>query len=152
MSHSGPDLPAGEPSVDVETLREVLESHPVRLAVLFGSEVTGRSHSGSDLDVAVEFDESVTDVRGAFLGLHSALSSGLQRNDVDLSVVSDLRPRVGLAAFSDGVLLVGTESRMDAHRSRFERAVAEGAERRATLRERFDAVIDNVDAAIREHS
>lgn len=133
---------------DVDTLRAVLEEHPVRLAVVFGSEVTGQTHSRSDLDVAVEFDESVEGEHGALLSLHSAVASALDRNDVDLSLVPDLKPRVGLAAFSEGVLVLGPEERMETHRREFERSVESQRDQRESLRQRFDAVIDHVDATL----
>lgn len=142
MARDAPDR------LDVDALRRVLESHPVRVAVVFGSEVAGQTHSRSDLDLVVEFDESVESVKGAVLSLHADLASALDRNDVDLSLVSDLKPRVGLAAFSDGKLVVGSRDRIERHRERFERAIEDQADRRATLRERFDAVIEDVDAAL----
>lgn len=152
MPHPDPDQAVDDLSVDVETLREVLEHHPVRLAVLFGSEVTGETHPRSDVDVTVEFEESVEDVSGEFLALHSALARALQRDDIDLSMVPDLKPRVGLAAFEEGVLLVGSEDRMEALRERFERAVEAQDAQRPSLRERFDAVIRNVDTTLRGES
>lgn len=138
------------PDPDLEILRGVLTEHPVRLAVLFGSAATGETHPGSDLDVAVEFADSVEDVADAFLPLVVDLSSAVGRNDVDLSLVSDLKPRVGLAAFSEGTLLVGTPERMAMHRDRFERAVSELKRNRRSLRERLDAAIEGVDNALTE--
>lgn len=44
----------GSPSL--EALQQVLQEHPVQLAILFGSHATGESHSRSDIDIAVEFD------------------------------------------------------------------------------------------------
>lgn len=134
--------------LDVDMLRDVLEEHSVRLAVVFGSEVTGQMHPRSDLDVAVEFDESVEDESGALLSLYSALASALDRNDVDLSLVSDLKPRVGLSAFSEGVLVLGPEERVETLRQEFERAVESNQDHRESLRERFDAVIEDVEAAL----
>jgi predicted nucleotidyltransferase len=138
--------------LDVDALRDALEVHPVRIAVVFGSEVTGRTHPRSDLDVVVEFDESVEDEHGALLSLHSTLASALDRNDVDLSLVSDLKPRVGLDAFSEGVLVVGSSDRMQTHRERFERAVESRQNKRESLRDRFDTVIEDVDAALEKRA
>lgn len=138
--------------LDVDALRNALEDNSVRLAVVFGSEATGRTHARSDLDVAVEFDESVEDEHGALLSLHSALASALDRNDVDLSLVSGLKPRVGLAAFSEGVLVFGTEERAETHRREFERAVESQQDHRKSLRERFDAVIEDVDATLEKQA
>lgn len=137
---------------DFGVLREVLGEHPVRLAVLFGSMVTGETHSRSDLDIAIEFEESVDDVSSAYMALLADLSSAVGRNDVDLSLVHDLKPRVGLAAFSQGTRLIGSRDRLETHRARFERAVAELERTEPSLRDRFDAVIENVDRVLTEQS
>lgn len=44
------------PSVDIGTMQAVLREHPVRLAVRFSSLATGTVHSGTDIDLAIEFD------------------------------------------------------------------------------------------------
>lgn len=136
--------------VDLDALRAALERHPVRLGVLFGSEAIGETHPRSDLDVAVEFRDDVDDVPTAYRSLLTDLGSAVGRNDVDLSLVSDLKPQVGLAAFSDGVLITGDRARMETHRRRFERIVADRERSEPSLRERFDAVIEGVDEALTE--
>jgi predicted nucleotidyltransferase len=144
-----PPLPE-RTDVDVEALRAVLKRHPVRLAVAFGSAVTGETHPWSDLDLAVEFDDTVNDVADAYMSLLADLGRELGSDDVDLGLVEDLKPGVGLAAFEEGVLLVGTADRFEAHRDRFEDTVADLERTRPSLRERFDAVIENVDRALAE--
>lgn len=136
--------------VDVEALRGVLRRHPVRLAVAFGSAVTGETHPRSDVDLAVEFDDTVDDAADAYMSLLADLGDALGRDDIDLGLVADLKPRVGLAAFEEGVLLVGTPDRFETHRDRFEDAVTDLERNRPSLRERFDAVIENVDEVLAE--
>lgn len=109
-------------------------------------------HPHSDIDIAVEFEDSVT-ATDEILPLIADLSSALDRNDIDLSVVHDIKPRVGVAAFSNGILLVGSEERMELHRIRFERAVNAIKEKESlSLRERFDRVIENIDTTLEEKS
>lgn len=140
---------SGERSLDRETIQEVLRDHPVRLAVLFGSQVTDTADAQSDIDIAVELTEEAHDSPlQAVMDLLTDLSIALDRNDIDLSLVSDLTPRVGRAAFSEGELLVGSPERAEHHREHFEQRVTEQS--RADLRERFDAVLENVDATVRE--
>jgi predicted nucleotidyltransferase len=127
---------------DIDAVRKVLEQHPVRLAVLFGSVVSGETHPHSDVDIVVEFEDSVTPT-DEILPLIANLSSALERNDIDLSTVHDIKPRVGAAAFNEGILLVGSQERMELHRAGFERAIEHTEEK--PLRERFDAVIENID-------
>lgn len=131
-------------SVDTGRIRAVLDRYPVRLAVLFGSQVTGVADASSDVDVAVEFEGSVDDPGKTLLSLLADLSVALDRNDVDLSLVGDLDPRVGRAAFSHGVLLSGSVERANALREEFETAVA-GRESDRSLRDRLDETLERVD-------
>ena len=134
--------------LDMGQLRESLATHPVRLAVLFGSVVRNDTHPKSDVDVAVEFDETVEDEKQEWLSLLADLSIALGRNDVDISLVRDLKPAVGLEAFKHGRLVVGSGERMETYRERFEREVERFEADRPSLRERFDAVIEGVDEAL----
>jgi len=136
--------------VDVEAVRRVVAERPVRLAVVFGSAVTGETHPESDFDLAVEFDDSVDNVADAYMSLLADLGHALGRDDVDLGLVEDLEPRVGLGAFEEGVLVVGSRERFESHQNRFERAVAEYERSHPSLRERFDTVIENVDQVLSE--
>jgi predicted nucleotidyltransferase len=131
-------------SVDTGRIRAVLDRYPVRLAVLFGSQVTGVADASSDVDLAVEFEGSVDDPGETLLSLLADLSVALDRNDIDLSLVDDLDPRVGRAAFSHGILLVGSVERANALREEFETAV-EGRESDRSLRERLDETLERVD-------
>jgi predicted nucleotidyltransferase len=139
-------------TVDLDRLREALGQHPVRLAVLFGSAASGRTHAASDVDIAIEFEDAVEDEKGELLALLTDLSIVLDRNDVDVALVSDLKPAVGLAAFSDGILVVGSRERMEIHRERFERETERIEADRPSLRERFDTAIEGVDRALRKSS
>lgn len=136
--------PAGDEGVDVDAIRSVLDEHPVRLAVLFGSTTDGTADASSDLDIAVELDDDVSNRADARMELLTDLSIALERNDVDLSIVDDLSPRVGRAAFRRGHLLVGAQERATAHRKRFEE-LADEASSSATLRERFDETLAAID-------
>lgn len=131
-------------SVDVQAIRDVLADHPVRLAVLFGSRVDGTADESSDIDVAVEFDPAISDPSSAVLSLLADLSIALDRNDLDVGVIDDLTPRVGLAAFEEGVLLYGSNERAAEHRERFAERVASKARDRS-LRERFDDALRSID-------
>lgn len=146
-----PDAESGERSLDREAIRSVLEEHPVRLAVLFGSQVQNTADARSDVDIAVELEPSARDdAPTVVMELLADLSIALDRNDIDLGLVNELEPRVGLAAFTHGDLLVGTPDRAESHRQTFESRVSEQS--RDDLRERFDAVLDNLDSALGERA
>jgi predicted nucleotidyltransferase len=72
--------------VDIEALRSVLGSYPVRVAVLFGSSVTGSADGQSDVDIAVEFDDGVENTVDIYRALLTDISITLDRNDIDLSL------------------------------------------------------------------
>lgn len=139
---SGEDQP-----VDRDLLRTVLRRHPVRTAVLFGSQVTQEGGAERDVDVAIELDEDVSDPATVYMDVLRDLSVELDRNDVDLSLVDDLKPRVGVAAFERGERLVGSPERVRALRERF---VQEASESRSSqsLRERLDGAIERVDELV----
>ncbi|WP_436931815.1 hypothetical protein [Halosimplex halobium] len=82
--------------VDIDRIRTVIDRYPVRLAVLFGSQVTGVADASSDVDSPWSSRRpSTTPARRS--SLLAELSVALDRNDVDLSLVDDPDPRVGRA-------------------------------------------------------
>jgi predicted nucleotidyltransferase len=133
--------------VDIQALRSVLHSHPVRVAVLFGSSATGSTDGRSDVDIAIEFDGSVENTVATYMAILTDISIALDRNDIDLSLVRDLDPRVGHEAFDHGILLCGSEERARTLRDQFE---AERPETPSTetLRDRFDDALANVDSEL----
>lgn len=143
---NGGDSPSAaiDDRVDVDAIRSVLDDHPVRLAILFGSSTDGTADASSDVDVAVELDDHVTDRAGVRMDLLADLSIALERNDVDLALVDDLTPQVGRSAFRDGILLCGSAERENTHRTRFEELVDE-TDSSTSLRERFDETLAAID-------
>lgn len=142
-----PDEVDHEPSIDLDRLRATLRDHPVRLAVLFGSRADGSADATSDVDLVVELDAVVDDRGRAKVELLTALSIALDRNDIDLSLVSEIDPAVGAAAFSNGKLLCGSRERFEALGRRFDDERSDGD---ASLRERFDQTLANVDRLVEE--
>lgn len=48
-------------SVDIEGIRETLQSQLITFALLFGSTARGESEASSDIDIALKFSESTGD-------------------------------------------------------------------------------------------
>lgn len=119
-----------------DRLEKVLDEHPIRLGVLFGSQATGAAGSHSDVDVAVEFLPSVEDQFKAQLALGVDLTSALGTDDVDVVDLQTVRPAVGYSALSGGTVLVGDAERVEELLAQFdsERDRSTSRERR----ERFD--------------
>jgi predicted nucleotidyltransferase len=138
-----PEL-AEELPVDIERIRDVLGTHPVRLAVLFGSQVAGTTDDRSDIDIAIELDADIGRPGDTTLAILTDLSVALDRNDLDIGLVDDVAPRVGRAAFTHGVLLCGSPERATTLRDRFE-AAAKRDQSNRSLRERLDETLERVD-------
>lgn len=132
--------------IDRDALVSVLEAHPVSLAVLFGSVVSGERHPKSDVDVAVAFDDSSEGSLDDQLSLIADLSVALGTNDIDLAVIDDLDPQIGRQAFSEGELLIGTEQAFTEQRRQFNR-LAENEDRDPPA-ERFDAALERINRMI----
>lgn len=135
---------------DAESVRDVLERHPVCLGVLFGSHARGTGGVHSDVDVAVEFDRSLSidDRRRARLELIVDLTRALGTDDVDVADLDGIRPEVGASALEDGVVVVGSPERAAALRERFEERAPNRT--RTERLDRFDELLaemeDHVDA------
>jgi len=128
----------------VETIRAVLREHPVRLGLLFGSHARGEANSGSDVDVAVTFENlSPSDpaYNQRFFGLSADLSTAFETDAVDLLDLETAASGVVESVFDDGVLIVGTQEDAAALRAELTRD-----DRTRSPTERFDAALSRVDA------
>ena len=107
---------------ETEDIRSVLERHPIRLGVLFGSQARGTSGPHSDVDVAVSFDPSMSEEERhrARIDLVVELTRGLGTDDVDVVDLEDVSPEIGASALADCLVLVGESSLVEEFRTRFE--------------------------------
>lgn len=133
-----------EAAIPVDVIRETLEAHPVRLAVLFGSHARKDVHARSDIDIAVELDGLQPGQPGyndTFFGLSADLSEALGTDDVDILDVHVLSRPLVRSVFRDGILLVGTERRAETLREQLESAT----EPDRSPRERLDEALRRID-------
>lgn len=140
-----PESTADGRSIDVERLSDALDQHPVRVGVLFDSHATGSQYVDSDVDVAVEF-EPTTDLEDALLSLLADLSSATGGADVDVALLSDVDPRVGVSACRNGVLLVGDREQFESHCQRFRDELRD--DRRPT-RDRFHEIVETAKRVVK---
>ena len=104
-----------DPEVDSrydDRVRAALSTHPVSLALVFGSAIDD-PESANDLDVAVEFENFRPGDPGyaeAFVRLRSDLNDTLPV-EVDLVDVHSMGPRFAGSVLEDAELLVGSEQR-----------------------------------------
>lgn len=146
-----PESVHGPIGVDVDVLRSVLQSHPVRLAILFGSQATGETHGASDIDIAVVF-ESVRPSQEAynktFLSLSADLSRTLETDAVDLVDLRTASSSVLSSVFEDGILLVGDPEDVTTLREQLDTPPRETP----SPRERMDRALANIDAHLEGQS
>jgi hypothetical protein len=90
-----------------QPLQGLFQQHPVRLAYLFGSQATRRTHPSSDIDVAVLLDEALTpDERFAErIRLLGDLSRIFGTDHVDLVLLNEAPPLLAYEVLRHGVLL-----------------------------------------------
>jgi len=135
-------------TVDTADVTEVLQDHPVRIGVLFGSTVRGTETPESDVDVAVAFEESLpsADRHRARIDLVVDLMETLGVNDVDVTDLDGVRPAVGVSALRTGAVLVGDPDRIDRLREAFESRTTDRThdERMRAL----DELIDRLEEAV----
>ncbi len=88
-------------------LHALFARHPVRLAYIFGSQVSGRAHTESDVDVAVLLDPALTsDERFAHrLELIGELGQLFRTDHVDLVVLNEAPPLLAYEVLQGGSLL-----------------------------------------------
>lgn len=139
--------PTGPGNVDPDTVTDVVERYPVRVAVLYGSQVRGTATAASDVDVAVAFETKLSpaDRLRQRIELTTDLAAALGTDEIDVADLEEIRPAVGRTALKDGTVLLGEEF-ADEYLEQFEAARERTAETHDERMERFDAVLDRLEA------
>jgi predicted nucleotidyltransferase len=98
-----------------ERLQDVLATHPVSFAMVFGSVVRGEASDANDVDLAVEFDRYRPTDDGyseVYLGLVVDLETTLSA-EVDVVDVHTMDESFASAVFETGDVLVGDDRRSE---------------------------------------
>jgi hypothetical protein len=87
------------------TLTEIAKKHNLSLILMHGSQVTGKIHAKSDLDIAVmqKSDKKNLDL----IGLYADLGSYFKINNVDITNITHPNPLLGIAVARKSKLLFG---------------------------------------------
>lgn len=128
--------------LSIAALRSALEEHPVRLAICFGSQVSGDRHERSDVDLAIEFDgirPGDPQYNDVFFECYAAVSEALGTDAIDLVDVHSLSGSLARAVFERGVLLLGDQERVEVLRE----TLTPPQDR--SPRERLDETIERID-------
>ena len=137
-------------AVDTEAAVRTLKQYPVRLAVLFGSQVRGAATVESDADVSVTFEESLSAAERleARTELTTALAKTLGTDDVDATDLDPVRLAVAARAVGTGALLAGSRTLLGGYRERFAPEAGERAETHAERVRRFDALLKRLETCV----
>lgn len=68
----------------LQSIRQILTDHDIRLAILFGSQASGKTHAGSDVDVAVALDGEMSPSRQGELSARLSEALGCEVDVADL--------------------------------------------------------------------
>jgi predicted nucleotidyltransferase len=95
----------------------ILDAAPVALAVLYGSVARGEADDGSDVDIAVAFEDDLSPAgrTRTRLDLIAELSAALDIETVDVTPLADASPELRRAIRADGVVLLGSADDLDAY-------------------------------------
>lgn len=143
-------MAAGSGDLDRKAIREVVERHPVELAVLFGSHARGQSSRESDIDIAAAFDETVDrdDRLSARIDLIVDLSARLGTDDIDVADVASIKPTVGEHAMRTGTLLVGDEASRQEYLERFQDERPSSPASHEERMERLQSIVDRLETKL----
>lgn len=97
-------------SVDVDRIVSVLADAPITVAVLYGSHARGEATAGSDIDLAVGFDESLdsTARTRARLRLIERLSAEIGTDGIDIVPLARTGPALRQSIREEGIVIYGT--------------------------------------------
>lgn len=143
----GPERTEAE-RIDTDAITSAVETYPVVCALVYGSRVGGTATKGSDVDIAVGFEEDIpaTERLEHRIELTTELAKTLGTDDIDVADLDTVRPAVGLSALDTGIVLLGDEETLARYRERFER---EGDEETHEERmRRFDGVLDRLEGRV----
>lgn len=135
------EAPASDDQPVREIVAETLAEHPVTIGLLFGSRAREKAHSGSDIDVAVAFEEG-SDTLDARLELGADLALILGTDEVDVVDLRTAPTSLVRTVFREGDRLVGRKK--EAHRLR-KTLLAEEDEDSRSPTERFDDALAAID-------
>jgi len=125
-------------------ISDVLAGHPVEFAVLFGSAARGEGADRGDVDLAVEFEDSV--YAGGYSAAYLALVTDLEDSlgeDVDVVTFASMSPQFRSVVLEEGIVVVGTEADRAELEGRFRRAPPSVEEARRCVAAAADRLADD---------
>lgn len=125
--------------------RQVLDAAPVSLGILYGSYARGETTPHSDIDLAVEFEDSLSSVEltRARLGLIEKLVTELGTNEIDVVPLSRVHGELLQEILADGVLIHGSPKALE----QYQQQSVEVTNRRDRIEE-FDSLLTELERVV----
>lgn len=133
------------PDLDLDTIAQVLDEAPVNLAILYGSYARGDTTTKSDIDLAVEFEESLSSIERtrARLGLIERLTTELETDEIDVTPLSQVSIELLQEILADGILIYGSPADLERY---YDQSV-EGSSHRDRIAE-FDDLLGELERVV----
>lgn len=132
------------PALDVDEIRPVVEEYPITLAVLYGSYARGDVRPGSDIDLAIEFEPSLSDTKRTTvrLDLIARLSELLETDDIDVIPLDQASRALQQNITVDGIVLYGDSDALE----RYQTDVGESTHEERVAE--FDAILAELERVV----
>lgn len=106
--------------LDIDAIVASIDEFPVTLAILYGSYARGDARETSDIDLAVEFDDSLTSVERTQtrVALIERVSTAVGADDVDVIPLARAPPSLVADILADGILIYGSPENLDTYTTR----------------------------------
>lgn len=133
------------PDLDLDTIAQVLDETPVNLAILYGSYARGDTTTKSDIDLAVEFEESLSSIERtrARLGLIERLTTELETDEIDVTPLAQVSTELLQEILADGILIYGSPADLERY---YDQSV-EGSSHRDRIAE-FDDLLGELERVV----
>lgn len=102
-------------NLDLEAIAQILDEAPVTLAILYGSYARGDATATSDIDLAVEFSESLSSIERtqARLRIIERVTTRLETDEIDVVPLSQVSTELLEEILADGVLIYGSSEGLE---------------------------------------
>lgn len=132
-------------NLDIDSIVEILDGLPVTLGILFGSYARGEATQLSDIDLAVEFDESLTSSERTQnrIALIEQLSTTLETDEIDVIPLSSAPSALVSDILMDGILIYGSKESLDGYQRR-----SSESETHADRLDQFESLLTDLEQVV----
>jgi predicted nucleotidyltransferase len=133
-------------NLDVDAIVQILEEIPVTHAILYGSHARDDATATSDIDLAVEFEDSLTsgERTQTRVAIIERLCTTLETDDVDVIPLSHAPAELVEEIFRDGILIYGSSEGLE----RYEQVRSQEHQTHRDRLEEFDDLLAELEQVV----